>query len=446
MQFLPYLIFDDRCEEAFRFYAQALDGEILHMQTHGDSPVAGEVPAEWHPRIIHARLVAGDAVLMGSDSPPEYYKPPQGMYVSIHADDVNEVPLPGVRRGAADATSTTPSAWRATTTSADRQAHRRRGAAPGQHRDDRARAQRRRRRFRRAVRRDEGAARRLLPGRCRRPGRRDPRCREDPGGAHRQRRGPAGARAEPRTCRADTARAACRSRTTSHPRLRACAPSGRRHLPHRVAPRARHADPRARRLRPGRGRAARRLRRRRASSGRATACRQPARLAGLGRALQGDRRAAPARPLRRVAGEIARRLEATPPVVRGPDDDVEDDRLRLIFTCCHPALPPTRGRADAARGLRPHHRGDRPRVPHRPAHPGAADRARQGEDPRRAHPVPRARARRPAGAARHRAARHLPRLQRGLLGVVGRALTRATSRARRSGWAGCCWSCCRSRR
>src|SRR5688572_31544102 len=22
------------------------------------------------------------------------------------------------------------------------------------------------------------------------------------------------------------------------------------------------------------------------------------------------------------------------------DDDVEDDRLRLIFTCCHPALPP----------------------------------------------------------------------------------------------------------
>jgi PhnB protein len=88
MQFLPYLIFDDRCEEAFRFYAQALGAEIVHMQTHGESPGADEIPAEWHSRIIHARLVAGDAVLMGSDSPPEYYKPPQGMYVSIHPDDV----------------------------------------------------------------------------------------------------------------------------------------------------------------------------------------------------------------------------------------------------------------------------------------------------------------------------------------------------------------------
>jgi RNA polymerase sigma-70 factor (ECF subfamily) len=22
------------------------------------------------------------------------------------------------------------------------------------------------------------------------------------------------------------------------------------------------------------------------------------------------------------------------------DEEIEDDRLRLIFTCCHPALPP----------------------------------------------------------------------------------------------------------
>jgi RNA polymerase sigma-70 factor (ECF subfamily) len=39
--------------------------------------------------------------------------------------------------------------------------------------------------------------------------------------------------------------------------------------------------------------------------------------------------------------ELAARLdraEAAP--VAGPDEPVEDDRLRLIFTCCHPALPP----------------------------------------------------------------------------------------------------------
>src|SRR4051812_31765478 len=40
-------------------------------------------------------------------------------------------------------------------------------------------------------------------------------------------------------------------------------------------------------------------------------------------------------------GNLARRLDADAPAATGPDDDgVEDDRLRLIFTCCHPALPP----------------------------------------------------------------------------------------------------------
>lgn len=46
---------------------------------------------------------------------------------------------------------------------------------------------------------------------------------------------------------------------------------------------------------------------------------------------------------------IAKELEegAPPPDTR--DDDLEDDRLRLIFTCCHPALPPD---AQAALTLR----------------------------------------------------------------------------------------------
>jgi RNA polymerase sigma-70 factor (ECF subfamily) len=41
-------------------------------------------------------------------------------------------------------------------------------------------------------------------------------------------------------------------------------------------------------------------------------------------------------------GEIAERIEAHARAVAAADDDkgVEDDRLRLIFTCCHPALSP----------------------------------------------------------------------------------------------------------
>src|SRR3989441_10378422 len=39
--------------------------------------------------------------------------------------------------------------------------------------------------------------------------------------------------------------------------------------------------------------------------------------------------------------EVAERLDADSSDAAGCDDqDVADDRLRLIFTCCHPALPP----------------------------------------------------------------------------------------------------------
>ena len=40
-------------------------------------------------------------------------------------------------------------------------------------------------------------------------------------------------------------------------------------------------------------------------------------------------------------GELAERLNSRSAGTAGQDEDrVEDDRLRLIFTCCHPALPP----------------------------------------------------------------------------------------------------------
>src|ERR671918_3224435 len=39
--------------------------------------------------------------------------------------------------------------------------------------------------------------------------------------------------------------------------------------------------------------------------------------------------------------KVADQLEAATGEVTGADDhDIADDRLRLIFTCCHPALPP----------------------------------------------------------------------------------------------------------
>jgi PhnB protein len=90
MQVTPYLNFNGDCEAAFRFYQRVLGGKIEAMLTHGESPIAGEVPPHWHSRILHARLVIGDTVLMASDSPPEMYQRPQGLFVSIGVHDASD--------------------------------------------------------------------------------------------------------------------------------------------------------------------------------------------------------------------------------------------------------------------------------------------------------------------------------------------------------------------
>ena len=58
------------------------------MFTHGGSPMAEHVPKDWHDAIMHARLVFGNNVLMGSDSPPDRHQPPQGFAVSLNVDQV----------------------------------------------------------------------------------------------------------------------------------------------------------------------------------------------------------------------------------------------------------------------------------------------------------------------------------------------------------------------
>lgn len=87
MQLNPYLSFNGQCEAAFKFYEQCLGGKIEAMITHGGSPMEGQVPSEWHNKILHASLSVGDSVLMGSDAPPERYEQPTGFSVSLGIDD-----------------------------------------------------------------------------------------------------------------------------------------------------------------------------------------------------------------------------------------------------------------------------------------------------------------------------------------------------------------------
>lgn len=90
MYVTPYLNFDGQCRAAFEFYAQCLGGKIEAMMTHGEAPIADQVPEDWHDAVLHACLVSGDLTLMGSDAPSASYQAPGSMYVALHVDTPEE--------------------------------------------------------------------------------------------------------------------------------------------------------------------------------------------------------------------------------------------------------------------------------------------------------------------------------------------------------------------
>jgi PhnB protein len=90
MQMNPYLFFSGQCEEAFKFYEKCLGGRITMMVTYLGTPAAQQVPAGFGKKIVHARLVAGDMILMGCDAPPERFSKPQGFSVSLNVDAAAE--------------------------------------------------------------------------------------------------------------------------------------------------------------------------------------------------------------------------------------------------------------------------------------------------------------------------------------------------------------------
>lgn len=90
MKVIPYLNFKGQCKEAFHFYEQCLGGKIIYMVDHVGSPMENDVPPEWKDKILHAQMNIGDQEIMASDCSAEFYKAPQGTYVSLHFDNVSE--------------------------------------------------------------------------------------------------------------------------------------------------------------------------------------------------------------------------------------------------------------------------------------------------------------------------------------------------------------------
>lgn len=78
-----YVNYRGSCEAAFRFYEQHLGGTITGMVHHGEQPNPG-VPADWHDKVLHARIEIGTTVLMGADIPQA--EPMRSAYLSLSVD------------------------------------------------------------------------------------------------------------------------------------------------------------------------------------------------------------------------------------------------------------------------------------------------------------------------------------------------------------------------
>lgn len=90
MKFNPYLCFDGQCETALQFYASAFGGKIEEFHRFGESPMANDVPAEFHQRVMHAGFRLPDGgMLMASDAMPgQPFVAAQGITLTINLDDV----------------------------------------------------------------------------------------------------------------------------------------------------------------------------------------------------------------------------------------------------------------------------------------------------------------------------------------------------------------------
>jgi PhnB protein len=81
------LSFDGTCTAALAYYEAHLGAAVLFKMTWGDSPMAKEVPVEWHDKVMHATWTLGSATLAAGDTPPGGYREPVGFSLLLGLDD-----------------------------------------------------------------------------------------------------------------------------------------------------------------------------------------------------------------------------------------------------------------------------------------------------------------------------------------------------------------------
>lgn len=82
-----YVNYRGNCEEAFQYYARHLGGTISGIVRHGGQPNPN-LPADWHDKVLHARIEIGSTVVMGADIPAA--EPMRSAYLTLTIDTIDE--------------------------------------------------------------------------------------------------------------------------------------------------------------------------------------------------------------------------------------------------------------------------------------------------------------------------------------------------------------------
>jgi PhnB protein len=89
---IAYLSFNGNCNDAMRFYEQALDGKLEALIRTADTPWADKMPPEQGQLVMHARLALdGNGILYGGDCPQGMrYEGIKGVSLTLNYDTVDQ--------------------------------------------------------------------------------------------------------------------------------------------------------------------------------------------------------------------------------------------------------------------------------------------------------------------------------------------------------------------
>lgn len=90
MEVNPYIMFGGNCEEALKFYEQAVGAKLDAVMKVAGSPAAEHMPPDWGDKVLHARFSIDGNVLMASDAPPGQFSQPQGFSLSLALKDTEK--------------------------------------------------------------------------------------------------------------------------------------------------------------------------------------------------------------------------------------------------------------------------------------------------------------------------------------------------------------------